>query len=66
MNSQYNKEDWKVSAILSLVLKSDLKEYFLFYHNWELLWSNGDSVKSYQSNTELKCVYKFVTSAGWT
>ena len=28
MNSQYNKEDWKVSAILSLVLKPDLKEYF--------------------------------------
>ena len=27
MNSQYNKEDWKVSAILSLVLKPDLKEY---------------------------------------
>ena len=28
MNSQYNKEDWKVSAMLSLLLISDLKAHF--------------------------------------
>ena len=28
MNSQYNKEDWKVSAMLRLLLKSDLKAHF--------------------------------------